>query len=199
MTDDGWNHNTFHHPLVLDAAPAGARRALDVGCGTGRLCRELAARVAHIVGLDPHEPTLKAAAATPGPHVDYVLGDVRRHPFASGSFDLVATIATLHHMDAEAGLRCLVELVRPGGVLVVIGLARSQPRDWPADAAGTVESRIRKRRQPYREVEAPTVWPPPVTYAEMRDLAGRALPGSTYRRHRMFRYSVTWTRPVASP
>ena len=42
------------------------------------------------------------------------------------------------------------------------------------------------------------MWPPPVTYADMRALAGRLLPGVTYRRHRMFRYSLTWTRPAAA-
>jgi hypothetical protein len=34
-----------------------------------------------------------------------------------------------------------------------------------------------------------------VTYAEMRALAARLLPGSAYRRHRMFRYSITWSKP----
>ena len=198
--DEGWNHNTFHHPLVLAALPPGAERALDVGCGEGILSRELAGRVPHVVGLDAHRPTLEAAAAVPGSDVAYVEGDLCRHPFVPGSFDLVATIATLHHVDAEVGLQQLADLVRPGGALVVVGLARSQPRDWPTDTAGVVESRLRKRRArtTYREVQAPTVWPPPVTYADMRALADRLLPGATYRRHRMFRYSLTWTRPAAA-
>lgn len=198
--DEGWNHNTFHHPVVLAALPPGADRALDVGCGEGILSRELAGRVPHVVGLDPHREILEVAAAVPGPNVDYVQGDLCRHPFVPASFDLVATIATLHHVDAEVGLQHLAELVRPGGALVVVGLARSRPRDWPTDTAGVVESRLRKRRDPtpYREVQAPTVWPPPVTYADMRALAGRLLPGATYRRHRMFRYSLTWTRPAAA-
>ena len=58
----------------------------------------------------------------------------------------MATIATLHHVDAEVGLRQLADLVRPGGALVVVGLARSRPRDWPTDAVGVVESRLRKWR-----------------------------------------------------
>ena len=40
-----WNHNIHFHPVVLDAVPTGARRALDVGCGAGGLARELAERV----------------------------------------------------------------------------------------------------------------------------------------------------------
>jgi SAM-dependent methyltransferase len=198
--DEGWNHNTFHHPIVLAAVPPGAERALDVGCGEGILSRELARRVPHVSGLDRHRPTLEGAAAVPGSSVAYVEGDLCRHPFVPGSFDLVATIATLHHVDAELGLRQLADLVRPGGALVVVGLARSRPRDWPTDAVGAVESRLRtwRGRAPQREVQAPTVWPPPVSYADMRALASRLLPGVTYRRHRMFRYSLTWTRPGAA-
>ena len=60
-----WNHNIHFHPVVLDAVPVGARRALDVGCGTGGLARELAERVPEVVGLDPDEPTLRKAAAEP--------------------------------------------------------------------------------------------------------------------------------------
>ena len=196
VDDDGWNHNTFHHSVVLDALAPEATHALDVGCGEGFLARELAERVPHVIGLDPHEATLAAAAAMAGPAVQYVVGDLRHHPFVPGSFDLVATIAALHHIDAEEGLARLAELVRPGGALVVVGLARAEPRDWPLDTVGVVESWVRKRRRPYREVAAPTVWPPPVTYAGMRELADRLLPGCTYRRHRMFRYSLTWTRPA---
>ena len=67
-----------------------------------------------------------AARAAPGPEVDYVHGNVLTHPFPHGSFDLVASIATLHHLDMAAGLQRLGELVRPGGVLVVVGLARTR-------------------------------------------------------------------------
>ena len=167
--DEGWNHNTFHHPVVLAALPPGAERALDVGCGEGILSRELAGRVPHVVGLDAHRPTLAAAAAVPGSSVAYVEGDLCRHPFVPGSFDLVATIATLHHVDAEVGLRQLADLVRPGGALVVVGLARSRPHNWPTDAAGTVEvahcasgatrrptGRCRRRRCGRRRSPTPT-------------------------------------------
>jgi hypothetical protein len=42
---------------------------------------------------------------------------------------------------------------------------------------------------------APTQWPPPHSYAGMRLLARRALPGVRYRRHLLWRYSLVWSKP----
>jgi hypothetical protein len=49
----------------------------------------------------------------------------------------------------------------------------------------------------YWEISSPTVWPPPETYAGMRDLAAELLPGTRFRRHLLWRYSLVWTRPAA--
>lgn len=196
MPDDRWNHNIHLHPVVLEAVPAGAQRALDVGCGEGMLSRDLRRTVPEVVGLDRHQPSLELGRAQPaGEDITYVLGDIRDHPFDAGSFDVVASIATLHHMDAVAGLEAMRDLVRPGGVLVVIGLAMPRlPRDLPWELAGAVTTRWLKLRRTYWEHTAPIVWPPPETYDSMRAIAARLLPGVTYRRHVLWRYSLVWHR-----
>jgi SAM-dependent methyltransferase len=51
-------------------------------------------------------------------------GGLPRRVFRAGSLDLVTSIASGDHMDVEAALRRMPELLRPGGVLVVAGLAR---------------------------------------------------------------------------
>lgn len=47
------------------------------------------------------------------------------HPLEPASFDFIASVASLHHMDVAAALVRMRSLLRPGGRLVVIGLARS--------------------------------------------------------------------------
>jgi hypothetical protein len=101
-------------------------------------------------------------------------------------------------MDAEAGLTRMACLVRPGGALAVVGLARScQLRDFALDVVGAVVTRVHLNvlRKRYWEHSAPKVWPPPLSYAELRRTAARLLPGVEYRRHVLWRYSLLWTRP----
>jgi hypothetical protein len=100
-------------------------------------------------------------------------------------------------MDEAGALRRMPELVRPGGVIAVLGLARSA---YPQarDAAAIVVNRAHRVARNYWESSAPEVWPPAHTYGEVRAMAERELPGARFRRHLLFRYSIVWTPPTAS-
>ncbi|MBN6056893.1 class I SAM-dependent methyltransferase [Nonomuraea sp. RK-328] len=191
-----WNHNIHYHPHILGAVPDGAQRALDVGCGEGMLARELRRAVPHVTGVDLDAPSIERARAYLD-DVDYILGDFLTHPFEPASFDVVASVATLHHMDAATGLARMRDLLRPGGLLAVVGLARStMPNDLPRNLAGVVVGAAHRARKGLWRHSSPTVWPPPVTYRQMRDLAAEILPGSEYRRHLLLRYTITWRKPL---
>ena len=192
-----WNHNIHYHPVILNAVPEGARRALDVGCGDGTLARQLRDVVPEVVAIDLDPPSIELARAAPShADIDYLLGDFLAHPFGPASFDLVASVAALHHMDAAAALARMRELLRPGGTLAIVGLARSvYPIDLPIDVAGAVAHRGHLLTKRYWRHPSPIVWPPVETFAGMRRLAAELLPGARYQRHLLWRYSVTWTRP----
>lgn len=190
-----WNHNTHYHPRILEAVPAGAERALDIGCGEGMLTRQLRDVVPDVTGIDLDEPSLAEARAY-GSGISYLRGDFLEHPLEPESYDVVASVATLHHVDARTGLLRMRDLLRPGGVLVVIGVARaSLPRDLPRELAGIAANWFHRARKGYWQHPSPVVWPPPVTFPEMQALSEEVLPTATYRRHLLFRYSITWTKP----
>jgi hypothetical protein len=100
-------------------------------------------------------------------------------------------------MDAGAGLTQMHLLLRPGGTLVVVGLARRRfPRDVPFEIAAVLGNALHRMTKGYWEQTAPTVWPPPLTYTQMRRVAERVLPGARFRGHLLWRYSLTWTKPT---
>lgn len=184
--------------VVLEHLPRGAARALDVGCGNGGLTRELRRRgVAEVVGIDRDEPCIARCRAHPDAgQITYLLGDLLTSDLAPASFDLVSAVASVHHMDTRAALTRLRDLVAPGGVLVVIGLARPDlPRDLPIEAAAFIVNRVRRPPAGTDSMPSPPiVWPPPQRYREVRRLAVELLPGVRWRRHLLWRYSLVWRR-----
>jgi SAM-dependent methyltransferase len=193
-----WNHNLHYHRVILAAVPDGARRSLDVGCGVGMLARDLRRVVPHVTAIDRDAASIEEARREhDGAGIDYVLGDFMTHPFAPGSFDHIASIAALHHMDAGAALERMRSLLAPGGTLAIVGLARPRyPADLPFAIAGTVGHRVLRLRNGYWEDSAPRLWPPPDSFGETRRLARGALPGARYRRRLLWRYSLVWTKPA---
>ena len=194
-----WNHNLHYHPLVLAAAPARCRTALDVGCGVGTLTRELATVSQNVLGIDRDPPSVELARAHGGDRIEYVLAEFLAYPFELSSFDLVASVAALHHMDTADALARMARLVRPGGTLVVVGLARARGGvDGVLSVAGAIATRAYQRvlRKRYWEHSAPQVWPPPLSYAEVRTAAMELLPAVKYCRHLLWRYSLIWRRPT---
>ncbi len=203
-----WSHNLHYHRVILDAIPPGCEHALDVGCGKGALTRRLRRFVPHVTGIDRDERSIELASAHPGAAgIDYLLGDFLATSFEPGSLDLVTSIASLHHMDAEVALRRMSDLLRPGGVLAVVGLARSNSRaDLGLIVPAVIGTRLHgvasawKRRgaagRPAATYTSPVIWPPPLTYQDMRRLSARVLACARYRRHLYWRYSLVWAKPL---
>lgn len=193
-----WNHNIYYHRVVLEALGAGCCEALEVGCGEGMLSRELRRVAEHVTAIDRDAASIDLARRSDSSReIDWLVGDFLTHPFVPASFDAVVSVAAVHHMDARAALKRMRQLLRPAGTLVVVGLARSRSAtDLAVDLAGVVANLVHKAHGPYWEHSAPTVWPPPATYGEMRGIAEEQLPGARYRRHLLFRYSLVWIKPA---
>lgn len=102
--------------LVGDAS---GQRLLDAGCGDGYMLEALYATGAEVIALD-----LSAIrclrARTRHPHLPVLKADILTAPFRESCFDVVVAADLLEHLwDPEEGLRCLVSLLAPNGLLVV--------------------------------------------------------------------------------
>ena len=193
---DIWNHNIQYQKVLMSAVPERCGIALDLGCGQGFLLELLAERAQQVVGIDRDGPSLaEARQRVEGfDNVRLVEGDAMTHDFGQ-RFDAVLSVAVLHHLSLEAGLQRMQHLTAPGGVVGVVGLARSgSPQDLVFDGFGFAETRLRRLRRPHTMVTAP-ISDPEETYREVRKAARRVLPGVRFRRHTLFRYSLVWTKP----
>lgn len=190
-----WNHNTHYYDVVLAAVPPGARRALDVGTGDGLLAVLLSKRIPEVTGLDSDAPVIDRARCGSS-EIEWIVGDVMTFPLPKGHYDLVATVAAVHHLpDLSAALARLVDLTAVGGSLVVVGCARSSTvRDYAMDAVGAVQHQVLSRTRGYWRHTAPIQMEFPHTYTEVRQIAERVLPGMTWRRLPLWRYAIVWRK-----
>ena len=82
--------------------------------------------------------------------------------------------------------------------MLVVGLARSRSvADFGRDAFDGIALRRHALGKRVWETPAPKLWPPPLTYAQVRQASVEILPDARFRRVPYFRYALTWTRPPA--
>lgn len=190
-----WNHNTHYHRALPRWAPPPWGRVLDVGCGEGLLTRRLAPFAASVTGVDA-DGAMVARARELAPELTYVHGDALTAD-VGGPFDLVTCFAALHHLGLEPGLRRLRGLVAPGGTLVVLGMAHgTAPADWAWLGLGALVNTPARRWRGHWEPDAP-IKEPTETYRQVVEEARRTLPGSRFRHHLYWRYSLVWRAPLS--
>ena len=103
-------------PLALNA---GAKTAIDIGCGEGRFCRMLKQNGVSASGLDP-TPTLVARARELDPLGTYLQAGAEQMPLADATFDLVVSYLSLIDIpDISAAISEMVRVLKPGGRLLV--------------------------------------------------------------------------------
>lgn len=102
-------------PFQLSRVEPG--RVLEVGCGSGELLAQFAARGWQTYGLDP-SAAATAAAARRGAEVH--TGTLEDQPWERGSFQLVVFQHSLEHIpDPVEAVRTAAELVKQGGRLLI--------------------------------------------------------------------------------
>jgi ubiquinone/menaquinone biosynthesis C-methylase UbiE len=105
---------------VVENCPLGD--GLDVGCGTGVLADRLARAGYQMWGVDPSAGMLEVLRRA-APDVEAAVASGTELPFEDSRFDLVITVAVVHHIAAPDAVRQtlseMVRVLKPGGRLVV--------------------------------------------------------------------------------
>lgn len=124
MTGDRCDYIQACVKRVLGEDAVQRHRILEVGCGGGLICEEMARRGATMVGVDPSQPALETArehAHQSGiaDHIIYEQGYAEALPYADGSFQAIVCLDVLEHVrDLRATIAEIARVLAPGGVFV---------------------------------------------------------------------------------
>ncbi|TMG01932.1 MAG: class I SAM-dependent methyltransferase [Chloroflexi bacterium] len=102
-----------YSPAFFELVPPPRGRTLEVGCGEGRVTRDLAKRGHRVVGVDATADLIRLARDA-DPANTYLRCDAAALPFADGSFDLAVFYNSLmadagRFESSDANARFLVE------------------------------------------------------------------------------------------
>jgi ubiquinone/menaquinone biosynthesis C-methylase UbiE len=104
----------FHRDQFLELLPSPGVLTVDVGCGEGRLVRDLNSHGHKLVGIDIADHSI-ALAREADPDGDYRVADARKMPLADGCADLVVSFMCLQDVDdLEQVIAEIARILQPG-------------------------------------------------------------------------------------
>jgi SAM-dependent methyltransferase len=120
-------------PQALDwLIPAGAQAVLDLAAGTGAVTRELVGRAPRIIAVEPDE-RMRAVLTARCPEAEVLAGRGEDIPLPDASVDAVVISAAWHWLDPDRAVPEITRVLRVGGVLGVIWIARDARVPWVAE------------------------------------------------------------------
>ena len=119
----------FHRDQFFELVPAPGRLTLDIGCGEGRLTRDLKALGHAVVALDSSTSMISAAREA-DPAGDYRLVDAARLPLPDRACDLAVAFMSLQDVDDMPGAVAEIGRVLSPGACACIAVVH------PLNSAG---------------------------------------------------------------
>jgi SAM-dependent methyltransferase len=173
---------------------------LDIGCGFGLFAFKLATRSQQVDALEVEGFVLRQALTRHyAPNIAYQQADFLKASLPKNSYDLIVSIASIHHMDLELALIKIKELLQPSGKLLILGLYREEtPLDYLYSMVSVPVNLIYLNwYQASNRVSAgppvPTC-PAKLSLRQIKSVANHLLPGFHLQRHLFWRYSLSWQK-----
>jgi len=114
------SYDEFHRDAFLPLVPSPGRLTVDIGCGEGRVSRDLQVLGHHVLAADLSLTMSRAAATHPASPVPAVVADATRLPLATGTADCAVAFMSLHDIDyMPAAVKEIARILDTGGHLVM--------------------------------------------------------------------------------
>lgn len=126
----GFQEPRWRRRVVRAAGLGPGMAAIDIATGTGKLAGSLADRVGpfgRVVGIDVSAGMIERAriAGADAPWLEFIVGDAMDLPVESGGFDAATIAFGMRNLpDYERGFSEMARVVRPGGRVVCLEIAR---------------------------------------------------------------------------
>ena len=190
-----YNHNEHYVDLLLRQVPSGCQNVLDIGCGDGSLVQRVAERFnISVTGIDRDRAMIKRAqASTSNPLIEFIEGDFMQYHFDK-QFDFISASASLHHMPFDQSLEKMASLMRPGGVLAIIGLFRKADLTDVAVELVAIPVNVFYALSRGWYYNGAPIKPFEMSLQEICERVAIDLPGAKVRRLLLWRYLLTWQK-----
>lgn len=207
-TDVGgeWNRDAAYHRWITHIAAEHAGDVLDVGCGDGLLAQRLAEVSRSVVGIDK-DPVAIAQAhkrLSMVPNTDAAVSEFGTEwGLVPESYDVVTMVSTLHELPLLPTLERVIELLKPGGTLLVVGVTAPETFadravQWTtAPYARALETFYTWRGMYRPEFVSAQPVTPAYSFADVTDAVAELLPAAELHRGLLGRYRLRWSKPVA--
>ena len=120
-------------PEVLDLLPVpDEATVLDLGAGTGKLTRRLAARYAHVIAVEPLDE-MRAILAERVPQAEALPGAAEAIPLHDGAVDAVFIGQAFHWFANDVAVAEIARVLRSGGVLARMWNEAADPCPLPPE------------------------------------------------------------------
>ena len=110
--------------------PGWPPEVLDLGAGTGKLTRVLAARYRRVLALEPLDE-LRAILAERVPRAEVLAGVAEAIPIADASVDAVFAGQAFHWFANDTAAAEIARVLRPGGALAILWNESVDPSPLP--------------------------------------------------------------------
>ena len=206
---DEWNHNNHYHQFLLRQLPEHSQTILDLGCGVGQFSRLISRKADNLVALDLSPKSIETAKQRSYQfnNIDYQVADISQWQFPQEHFDVITSIATVHHLSLNKLLPKLQTALKPGGMLLILDLLEHQNiRDTLNDCVAVPSNwwflKTKNRHIKFNPVAAEAMrehlrTDEYLTYSQAEEIYTGWLKTAKVRRHLYWRYSVVWQKPTA--
>lgn len=171
---------------------------MDIGCGVGLFAFKLANRSEYVDALDVESSVLREALILHyAPNLTYQEADFLEADLPNNSYDVIVSIASIHHMDLELALIKMRDLLRPSGRLIILGLYKEVSLlDHIYSAVSVPVNFTYLTWHRALNINSANVSPPTrpaqLSLEQIKSIAHNVIPGFRLQRHLFWRYSLIW-------